>query len=62
MIEKIKQFLKEVGLELRKITWSTREEIVTSTIAVVIVSLLLAIFIGGVDIGLSHLANLLLGR
>jgi len=45
-----------------KITWSTREEVVTSTIVVVIVSLLLAIFIGGVDLGLSHLANLLLGR
>jgi len=45
-----------------KITWSTREEVITSTIVVVVVSLLLAIFIGAVDLGLSNLANLVLGR
>ena len=62
MIEKISKFLKEVKLEMRKITWSTREEVITSTIVVVVVSLLLAIFIGAVDLGLSNLANLVLGR
>ncbi len=62
MIEKIRKFLKEVKLEMGKITWSTREEVITSTIVVVVVSLLLAIFIGAVDLGLSNLANLVLGR
>jgi len=62
MIEKISKFLKEVKLEMRKITWSTREEVITSTIVVVVVSLLLAIFVGAVDLGLSNLANLVLGR
>jgi len=62
MVEKIKRFLKEVRLEMQKITWSTREELIASTIVVIVVSLLLAIFIGAADIGLSHLANLILGR
>lgn len=62
MIEKISKFLKEVRLEMQKITWSTREEVITSTIVVVVVSLLLAIFIGAVDLGFSNLANLLLGK
>jgi preprotein translocase subunit SecE len=61
MFEKIKQFLKEVRLELTKVTWTTREELIYSTIIVIVVSIVLAIFIGLVDMVLSNLANILLG-
>jgi preprotein translocase subunit SecE len=61
MLEKIKQFLKEVRYELTKVTWTTREELIYSTIIVIIVSIVLAVFIGVVDVALSNLASILLG-
>jgi preprotein translocase subunit SecE len=61
MFAKIKQFLKEVRSELTKVTWTTREELIYSTIIVIVVSVVLAIFIGVVDMVLSSLANVLLG-
>ena len=48
-MEKIKKFLKEVNAELRKVTWPTKDELIGSTIVVVVVSLVIAIFIGIVD-------------
>ena len=61
MLEKIKQFFKEVRSELTKVTWTTREELIYSTLIVILVSIVLSIFIGIVDVGLSNLAALLLG-
>jgi preprotein translocase subunit SecE len=61
MFDKIKKFLKEVRFELTKVTWTTREELIYSTIIVVVVSIILSIFIGVVDLGLSNLASMLLG-
>jgi preprotein translocase subunit SecE len=61
MFEKIKQFFKDVRLELTKVTWTTREELIYSTIIVIVVSVVLAIFIGIVDVVLSGLAKMLLG-
>jgi preprotein translocase subunit SecE len=60
MFEKIKQFLKEVKLELTKVTWTSKQELIYSTYIVIVVSIVLAIFIGVVDMLLSNLANILL--
>jgi preprotein translocase subunit SecE len=48
-MEKIKKFLKEVQAELRKVTWPTKDELIGSTIVTIVVSLVVAIFIGIVD-------------
>jgi len=48
-LEKIKRFLKEVVAELRKVTWPTKDELIGSTMVVIVVSLVVAIFIGIVD-------------
>jgi preprotein translocase subunit SecE len=61
MLEKIKQFFKEVRSELTKVTWTTREELIYSTLIVILVSIVLSVFIGIVDVGLSNLVALLLG-
>ena len=61
MLEKIKQFFKEVRSELTKVTWTSREELIYSTIIVIVVSIVLAIFIGVVDMVLSTLTSMLLG-
>ena len=49
MLEKIKKYLKETMAELRKMSWPTRQELMGSTIVVVVVSLVVAVFIGIVD-------------
>jgi preprotein translocase subunit SecE len=61
MLDKIKKFLKEVKFELTKVTWTTRQELMYSTIIVIVVSIILSVFIGVVDLGLSNLASMLLG-
>jgi len=61
MLEKIKQFIKEVRYELTKVTWTTREELIYSTFIVIVVSIVLAVFVGVVDVALSNLASIILG-
>ena len=48
-MEKISKFLKEVVAELSKVTWPSKDEIIGSTIVTVVVSCIVAIFIGIVD-------------
>lgn len=61
MIKKAVQFIKEVRVEFTKVSWPSREELTQSTIVVVVVSLIVAAFIGAVDLGLNKLVGLLLG-
>ncbi|MBU0547881.1 MAG: preprotein translocase subunit SecE [Candidatus Omnitrophica bacterium] len=52
--QKIKSFLLEVKLELSKVAWSTRKELMASTVLVITVTGIMTIFIGMVDLGLSR--------
>ncbi|MFH1335114.1 MAG: preprotein translocase subunit SecE [Candidatus Zixiibacteriota bacterium] len=61
MLEKMKQFVKEVRYELTKVTWTTREELIYSTLIVILVSVVMAVFTGVVDVALSNLAAMLMG-
>jgi preprotein translocase subunit SecE len=47
-------FIKEVRSELSKVSWSTRKELLASTVLVITVTVILTIFIGIVDLGLSR--------
>lgn len=60
-MNKIKTFLKEVYSELKKVTWLTRKDVVRSTISVGVVVMLVSIYIGLVDLGLTELMKLILG-
>lgn len=62
MANKIKNFITEVTLELKKVSWSTREELIGSTAAVLILVIILAIFIGACDLVLSKLVGLVIRR
>jgi preprotein translocase subunit SecE len=52
-------FLKEVKAELGKVAWSTREELLASTMVVIAVTAGLGVFIGIIDVILSKLLSLL---
>jgi len=60
MANKIVSFLKEARAELKKVTWTTKDELIGSTIMVLIVTALLAVFIGSCDFLLSRLVGLLI--
>lgn len=49
------QFLREVKIELKKVTWPTRKQTLGSTVVVIVLVLLISIFLGLVDMGLSGL-------
>ena len=53
MISKIQKFITEVMVELKKVSWSTRQEVVDAAWLVLFSSLLLGVFIGGTDFVLS---------
>lgn len=49
------QFLREVKVELKKVTWPTRRQAMGSTLVVIILVMIISLFLGVVDIGLSSL-------
>lgn len=49
------QFLREVKIELKKVTWPSRKQTIGSTVVVIALVLLISLFLGAVDIGLSSL-------
>lgn len=53
IIQKPINFLKEVKVELGRVSWSTRQELFASTIVVIVVTMLMSMFIGIIDILLS---------
>jgi preprotein translocase subunit SecE len=49
MIDRFATFLKEARIELKKVTWPTRQETIRYTGTVVVISIALAIFLGTLD-------------
>lgn len=54
------QFLREVKIELGKVTWPSRKQTIGSTVVVLVFVFIIAMFLGMVDIGLSSLVRLIL--
>jgi preprotein translocase subunit SecE len=59
ILNKVTGFLNEVKVELTKVSWSTRKELVGSTIVVIIITLIMGLFIGLLDLVLSQGLSLL---
>jgi preprotein translocase SecE subunit len=56
------QFLRESLSELKKSTWMTREQAVGSTVVVVVLVSMMAMYISSIDFVLSIIMGALLGR
>ncbi len=59
-VDQAKEFFEQAKGELRKVTWPTREETVKTGIAVLVFSVVMAIYLGVVDMALSRLVALIL--
>lgn len=57
MIEKIKQFFREVKVEVGKVVYPTRDELIGSTWIVIITVFVMSLFLGVVDLGLARIVE-----
>jgi len=55
--KKIITFFKEVKTEIKKVNWPTKKETLRYTLIVILVSIVTAIFLGGLDFALTTLLN-----
>jgi preprotein translocase subunit SecE len=55
-------FLGDVFSELKKVRWPNRKELTSYTLVVLVTITLLAVFLFGVDLGISSLIELVLGK
>ncbi|MFH1700173.1 MAG: preprotein translocase subunit SecE [Candidatus Zixiibacteriota bacterium] len=56
-MQKILKFFKETKIEMTKVTWPSRQEIIGSTIVTVVVAVIVSIFIGIVDFALDKIVR-----
>ena len=59
-LARAQEFVKEVMVEFRKVTWPSRQELINSTAVVIVVTVVLAFFLGGVDIALARIVERIL--
>ena len=50
-MSKIIQFFREVRVEMSKVVWPTGRQLVVYTLVVILLSVLLAVFLGALDLG-----------
>ena len=60
MINKLKEFLRGVESEMKKVSWPTFQELRGSTGVVLVLSLILVIFLFAVDFILSRIVSVIL--
>ena len=58
MLEKLRNFLREVRVEMEKVSWPGRKEVQAATLVIIALVLILAVFIGGVDFVVSRVLGL----
>lgn len=54
------KFLKEVKIELSKVVWPTRQEAIRLTLVVILISGLVAAFIGMIDFVLAKVMTMII--
>ncbi len=60
MLGKAKDFLSEVKVEVKKVTWPSRKEAMGGTMVVMVVVLIIAVFLGIIDTILSKIVEALI--
>ncbi len=59
MIKKAKQFIEDVRVEMKKVVWPERDQLINSTIVVIVISALFTLFIFLTDTIVSKIINIL---
>ncbi|RMF58232.1 MAG: preprotein translocase subunit SecE [Calditrichaeota bacterium] len=59
MIDKIKEFLNQVQVEMKKVTWPEKDELINATLVVFVISAIFTLFIFFADSLMTYIINLL---
>jgi preprotein translocase subunit SecE len=60
MLNKTKEFFREVKVEIKKVVFPSKDELVGSTWVVIITVIIVSFFLGVIDLGLSKLVGMAL--
>lgn len=60
-VKNIGKFFRDVGTEMKRVSWPTRKELYRYTLVVLCTVLFISVFFAIVDYGISSLVRLLLG-
>lgn len=59
-IAELVEFFKESQVEIKKVVWPSRKETITTCAAVLVVTVVIALYLGVVDLGLTKLIEFIL--
>ena len=62
IVEKSTRFIRDVKVELTKVSWPSRDDVRGATVVVIIVVLIISFFIGLIDLIITELGDLLFLR
>jgi preprotein translocase subunit SecE len=62
MANKVAGFFKEIKLEMGKVSWPSKDELIGSTAIVLISLAILSLFIGVCDLVLSTVVNVIMAK
>ena len=60
MLNKVKEFFREVKVEVKKVVFPSKDELIGSIWVVIITVIVISLFLGIVDLGLSRLVGIAL--
>ena len=58
----VTNYIQEVRLELTKVIWPKREEVIKLTLIVFLISIIVAAYVGGLDFTFTKLLELLITK
>ncbi len=53
-------YIKEVASETKNIKWPTRKQVISYTLIVIVLSLILAVYVGAIDAAFARLLSIIL--
>jgi len=59
-LKRAQEFIREVVAEFRKVAWPSRQELINSTVVVIAVTVVVALFLGAVDVVLARVVERIL--
>ena len=60
MLNKVKEFFREVKVEVKKVVFPSKDELIGSIWVVIITVIMISLFLGIVDLGLAKLVGIAL--
>ena len=62
VLTKVREYFASVRAEVSRVSWPSRQEVVTFTVLVIFLTVALGLYLGLVDVVLQHLLRLLLTK